>query len=82
MVSYFRKRNLVWCLKHSVHKHGILSGLSIRYCNRINLTISLQKTEYGDFTGSTATAFAFALSAKITFICFYFAINISKCGLF
>ncbi|RPB81455.1 hypothetical protein JY59_08370 [Neisseria meningitidis] len=49
--------------------------MSIRYCNRINLTISLQKTEYGDFTGSTATAFAFALSAKITFICFYFAVK-------
>ncbi|EPF8600129.1 replication initiation factor domain protein, partial [Neisseria gonorrhoeae] len=31
-----------------------------------NLAISFEKPEYCDFSGSTATAFTFALSAKIT----------------
>ncbi len=60
-----------------IHAHAVLVSLnSVSGCLKTTyLTISLQKTEYGDFIGSIATAFAFALPTKITFIGFYFAIK-------
>ena len=49
--------------------------LRIGYGNGVNLTVTLQQSEYHHFSGCSATAFAFAAAAKITFICFYFAIK-------
>ena len=51
------------------------SRLRIGYGNGVNLTVTLQQSEYRRFAGCSATAFAFAAAAKITFICFYFAIK-------
>ena len=51
------------------------SRLRIGYGNGVNLTVTLQQSEYHHFAGCSATAFAFAAAAKITFICFYFAIK-------
>ena len=45
---------------------------SICYCNGVNLTISLQNPEYSDLADRITTVFAFALSAKITFINYSF----------
>ena len=51
------------------------SRLRIGYGNGVNLTITLQQSEYHHFSGCSATAFSFAAAAKIAFICFYFAIK-------
>ena len=51
------------------------SRLRIGYGNGVNLTVTLQQSEYRRFASCSATAFAFAAAAKITFICFYFAIK-------
>ena len=51
------------------------SRLRIGYGNCVNLTVTLQQSEYHYFAGCSATAFAFAAAAKIAFICFYFAIK-------
>jgi len=47
----------------------------IQYGNGVNLAISLQQPQYGNFAGSTATAFAFAMPSKITFTHFYFSVK-------